>query len=145
VNADAAQAWFIAGTTPLIVFGGLHVVLTLADTVRPRYFAPRERSLQPALEGTRMRFGGSAAPSMWNAWLGFNISHGLGVLTFGLLCLVIATYDFELVERIDAIRPLTIAISASYLALSIRFWFRGPVMITGIATVCFTIAAVLSA
>jgi hypothetical protein len=53
VNGGAAQAWFIAGTVPLILASGLHVLLTLADTVRPRYFAPRERSLKPVLEGTR--------------------------------------------------------------------------------------------
>jgi hypothetical protein len=145
VNAGDAQAWFIAGTIPLILAGGLHVLLTLADTVRPTYFAPRERSVHPALEGTRIRFGGSAAPSMWRAWLGFNISHGLGVFTFGLLCLLIATHDFKLVERIDAIRPLTIAFSAAFLAVSLRFWFYGPVIITGASTACFTVAAVLSA
>ncbi len=145
MNAGAAQAWFVAGTIPFIVAGGLHVLLALADTARPRSFAPRDRSVQPALEGTRIRFGGSAAPSMWRAWLGFNISHGLGVFTFGLLCLLIATYDFELVERIDAIRPLTIAFSAAYVALSLRFWFYGPAILTGTATACFTVATVLSA
>ena len=145
VNQGAAQAWFIAGTIPLIVAGGLHVALTLADTVRPRYFAPKDGSVKPALEGTPIRFGGNAAPSMWRAWLGFNISHGLGVFTFGLLCLLIATQDFKLVERIDAIRPLTIAFSAAYLALSLRFWFYGPVIITGTALACFTVATVLSA
>jgi hypothetical protein len=50
-----------------------------------------------------------------------------------------------LVERIDAIRPLTIAFSAAYLALSLRFWFYVPAIITGTATACFTIATVLSA
>ena len=57
-------------------------------------------------------FGGSGAkPSMWRVWLGIHISHGLGIFTFGLLCLLIATHDFTLVERIDAIRPLAIAFS----------------------------------
>jgi hypothetical protein len=94
----------------------------------------------------RMFPGGSGArPSMWRFWLGFNISHGLGAFTFGLLCLLIATHDFKLVERIDAIRPLTIAFSAAYLALSLRFWFYGPAILTGTATACFTIATVLSA
>jgi hypothetical protein len=144
VSGGAAQAWFIAGTVPLIAAGGLHVLLTLADTLRPRYFTPRDASLNPMLEATPIRFGGTAAPSMWRAWLGFNISHGLGVLTVGLLFLLLATYDFKLVERIDAIRPLAIAFSAVYLVLSLRFWFYGPAIITGVATTCFTVAAVLS-
>ena len=142
---EAAETWFIAGTVPLILAGGLHVAYAVVDTVRPTYFTPRDRSLNPALEHTPMRFGGEAAPSMWNAWLGFNISHGLGVFTFGLLCLLIAVQDFTLVERIHAIRPLTIAFSAIYLGLSLRFWFWKPALITGVAAACFTIAAVLSA
>jgi hypothetical protein len=131
--------------SPLILAGGLHILYTLVDTVRPTYFAPRDRALVPALEGSCMRFGGRAAPSMWRAWLGFNISHGLGVLAFGLLCLLIATYDFSTVERIDAIRPLAIVFSGTYLALSLRFWFYAPAIITGISTTCFVVATVLSA
>jgi hypothetical protein len=141
----SAQAWFIAGTAPMIFAGGLHALLTLVDTVRPTYFAPREPSVQTAMEGTPMRFAGRRAPTMWNAWLGFNISHGLGVFAFGLLCLLIAADDFALVERVWAIRPLTIAFSATYLALSLRFWFSGPAILCGVATTCFTIAAVVSA
>jgi hypothetical protein len=101
--------------------------------------------VRPAMERTRMRFGGRSAPTMWRAWLGFNISHGLGVLTFGLLCLLIALDDFRLVEQIDAIRPLTVAFSAIYLVVALRFWFWQPALLVGISTVCFTIAAVLSA
>jgi hypothetical protein len=150
VNAGAAQAWFIAGTIPPMLAGGLHVLATLLDTVRPTFFAPIEGSVKPVMEGTGIRLrrmfpGSGAIPSMWRFWLGFNISHGLGAFTFGLLCLLIATHDFELVERIDAIRPLTIAFSAAYLAVSLRFWFYVPAIIAGTATACFTIATVLSA
>jgi hypothetical protein len=150
VNADAAQAWFVAGTIPLILAGGLHALGALLDTIRPTFFAPIDGSVKPVVEGTgirlvRMSGGSGATPSMWRVWLGIHISHGLGVFTFGLLCLLIATHDFTLVERIDAIRPLTIAFSAAYLALSLRFWFYGPVIITGTATACFTVATVLSA
>jgi hypothetical protein len=140
-----AQTWFIAGTIPPILAGGLHAALTLVDTVSPRYFTPRDDSLRPALENTPIRFAGRSAPTMWRAWLGFNISHGLGVMVFGLLCLLIASSDFSVIERIDAIRPLTIAVSACYLALAVRFWFWGPVVICGTATACFTVAWVLSA
>jgi hypothetical protein len=144
MNAGDAQAWFIAGTIPLMLAGGLHALLTLTDVIRPRYFAPKDPAVRTAMEDTQMRFGGAAAPSMWRAWLGFNISHGLGVFTVGLLCLLIASQDFSVIERVDAIRPLTIAFSAAYLLLSLRFWFWGPVLVTGTSTACFTIAAVLS-
>jgi len=151
VNADAAQAWFVAGTIPLILAGGLHVLYALVDTVRPRYFAPVERSVKPAMEGTTIRLrraaprGDQAKPSMWTIWLGVHIGFGLGIFAFGLLCLMIAAHDFGLVQSIAAIRPLTIAFCAAYLALSLRFFYYVQAIITGTATACFTIAAVLSA
>jgi hypothetical protein len=149
-HAGAAQAWFIAGTVPLLVGGGAHVLATLVDTVRPTYFAPIDGTVKPEMEGTGIRlvpmFGGSQErPSMWRVWLGIHISHGLGVFAFALLLLLIAAYDFTLVERIDAIRPLAIAFSAAYLVLSFRFWFYGPAILTIVATSCFTVATVLSA
>ncbi|MDX6638499.1 MAG: hypothetical protein QOJ01_2010 [Solirubrobacterales bacterium] len=150
MSGGAAQTWFIAGTVPLMLGGGLHALATLRDTVRPTFFAPIDASVKPALEGTGIRLrrmfpGGSGAhPSMWKVWLGINISHGLGVFTVGLLCLLIATHDFKLVESIGPIRPLAIAFSAAYLALSLRFWFYGPAILCASATTCFTVATVLS-
>jgi hypothetical protein len=151
VNAGAAQGWFIAGTVTLMLAGGVHVLQALLDTVRPTYFAPIDSSVKQEVESTGIRLrrmlpgGSGATPSMWTVWLGIHITHGLGIFTVGLLCLLIATHDFNLVERIDAIRPLTIAFSTALLAVSLRFFFYGPVIITGIATACFTIATVLSA
>jgi hypothetical protein len=81
---------------------------------------------------------------MWRVWLGINIAFGLGLFALGLLCLLIAVHDFNLVEQIDAIRPLAILFSAALFAVSLRFFFYGPVLITGAATACFTVATVLS-
>jgi hypothetical protein len=140
-----AQAWFVAGTIPLILAGALHALYALIDTAHPSYFTPIDGSVRAVADSTGIRLVGKPTPSMWRVWLGIHISHGLGVFTFGLLCLLIATHDFALVTNIGAIRPLTIAFSATYLVLSLRFWFWGPVLITGVATLCFTVAAVLSA
>jgi hypothetical protein len=150
MNSGAAQAWFIAGTIVAMVGAGAHGLSALIDTVRPTFFAPIKSSVKPGMDGTGIRlvrmFGGSGErPSMWRVWLGINIGIGLGVFAFGLLGLLIATNDFKLVERIDAIRPLAIAFSAAYLALSLRFWFYLPALISATATACFTVAMVLSA
>jgi hypothetical protein len=150
MDGGAAQAWFIAGTIPLILAGALHALLALVDTFRPTYFAPNDASVRPAAAGTGIRlrgmFSGSASstPSMWRVWLGIHITHGIGLVGVGSLCLAIAVDDYALVERIDAVRPLTVAISAAYFAVALRYFFYGPVLITGSATACFTIAAVLS-
>ena len=151
MSTTTAQAWFVAGTIVAMVAGALHVFFALVDTVRPTYFAPVDPSVRPAMEGTGIRLrrlapGGSRATlSIWRVWLGVNIGFGLGLFTFGLLCLLIALEDFGLVERIDAIRPLTIAFCATFLAVALRFFFYVPVLIMAGATACFTVATVLSA
>ena len=151
MSAGAAQAWFVAGTIPLIVAGAVHVLYALVDTVAPRYFAPVESSVKPAMEGTTIRLrrgsprGDQTKPSMWAVWLGVNIGFGIGLLGFGLMCLLIAAHDFALVTSIAAIRPLTIAICAAYVVVSMRFFYYLQVIITGTALACFGVAAVLSA
>jgi hypothetical protein len=150
VSAAAAQTWFLVGAIAFMLVGGTHALATLVDTIRPTFFAPIERSALPALQDTGVRFralfpGRSpVTPSMWRAWLGFNISHGLGLFAFGLLCLLICAHDFELVEDAGAIRALTIAVSGAYLVISVRFWFYVPAITIGIGTACFTVASLLS-
>ena len=142
MSGGAAQTWFIAGTIPLIVAGGLHALAALLDTVRPTFFAPIDTAAQPAIERTgirlrRMFSGGNGKRfSLWSVWFGIHISHGLGVFTFGLLCLLIAVHDFGLVGEIDGLRLLTIAFPAAFFALSLRFWFYGPAIVTGSSTIC---------
>jgi hypothetical protein len=150
VNAGAAQAWFIAGTVVAMLGAGAHALLALVDTVRPTFFAPIESSASRGMNRSGMRlvrmFGRSGArPSIWRVWLGINIGVGLGVFGFALLSLLIATYEFELVERIGPIGPLAVAFSAAFLVLSLRFWFYLPALICATATACFTVAMVLSA
>lgn len=148
---DTAQGFFVAGTVAAMFAGGLHAVYALIDTVRPRYFAPVDRSVRAAMESTSIRLirplpWSTAEPSsLWRIWLGINIVFGVAVFAFGLVCLLIASYDFGLVERIDLLRPLTIGFSAAILAVAIRFFFYGPAFISATATACFTVATVLTA
>jgi hypothetical protein len=149
VSSGAAQTWFIAGAVVFMLAGGLHALGALLDTVRPTFFAPIDDSVKAEMEGTGMRFrglfpGAADRQPMWRFWLGFNVSHGLGAFVFGLFSLLIAVHDYKLVDHIDGIRALTIAVPAAYLAIALRYWFYVVVIVTGAATVCFTVAAVLS-
>ena len=144
----AVHHWFIAGSVPFMLAGAIHVAAALRDVVQPTFFAPVQRSVGHAMKGTGVRFrelfpGGSGlSPSIWRAWLGFNLSHGLGTFTFGLLCLIVALHDAELVVRIDALRLLAMLVAAAYVALSLRYWFYAPTIMFGIGAACFAVAEV---
>lgn len=63
------------------------------------------------------------AQTMWRAWLGANLTHGLGLLAFALLLLAVAVHDSALVSDIPGIRPLSITVALTYVLIALRFWF----------------------
>lgn len=146
MDDGASQVIFVAGTIFPIVAGLGHVVLTLVDVWRPTFFRPPESALISSLVEAdlsfRARFPGRRKPrhSMWRAWLGFNLSHGLGVMTFGLVLLVLALDDYDLVRRLDLIQALSIVVPTTYFAVALRFWFWLPALGTGFTAACFAVA-----
>src|SRR2546426_2324741 len=89
---DLARILFALGATPFAAFGLLHALGALADVRHPRWFTPRDDRVRSETAGTAMVF--TNRTDMWRAWLGFNISHGLGVFLFGALCLLLAAGGF---------------------------------------------------
>jgi len=79
----------------------------------------------------------------WHAWLGFNISHGIGVLFFGLVYFSLAIHDFALITDIALLPFLALTVSISYLALSMKYWFHIPTIGCGIGAACFLVSLLL--
>jgi len=74
--------------------------------------------------------------NMWDAWLGFNISHGLGAVFFGVVCIAAGVY----LEALSLPKPVLLIpalVGLMYFALAVRFWFRVPAVGIGAATVFF--------
>lgn len=147
MNAALAEGFFVAGTVPFIVAGSLHALGTVVDIWRPTFFTPADAPVGVQMRGTRLAlrdmFPGRPRRNFWQAWLGFNISHGIGAAVFGILLLAVARHDFTLVTSIGIIRPLSIGISMTYLVLAIRCWFYLPAIAVGFGTACFVLSALL--
>lgn len=111
---------------------------------RPTCFKPADDTLIPALEATGVALMAPApgAQSMWRAWLGANLTHGLGLLVFGLLLLAVAVHDSALVSDIPGIRPLSIIVALAYVLIALRFWFLPAAATAGVGLTCFVIAAI---
>lgn len=139
-----AEGFFIAGTIPFALLGALHLVLTLRDLRRPRYFKPTDDALIPPLQATGVALMAPrpGAQPMWRAWLGANLTHGLGLLIFALLLLAIALHDPALVSDIPGIRVLSIVVALIYTVIALRFWFLPAAATAGAGLICFVIAAI---
>lgn len=81
--------------------------------------------------------------TMWDAWLGFNISHGLGASVFGALAILAAVTQGELLAEPTVMAAMT-GVSVFYLILALRFWFYIPALGIGLATACFAAALTLA-
>jgi hypothetical protein len=127
----------IAGAI-LVVFGVLHAIYTFLDIRRPRRLVPDDSAVSAAMARSQVRLARGRL-TMWRAWVGFNFSHSLGVVLFGVLCLftgaVIATVAVP-----GWILLLLVAIGLIYLAIGVRYWFRTPVAAIAVATTCLLVA-----
>lgn len=127
-----SQYLLIAGGMIFSILGLLHAVFTICDIYRPKYFAPLNPALidQMASTGVRLARGRT---NMWDAWLGFNISHGLGAVIFGLVCVGAGIFARTLaLPRATLLIPVLVGVI--YLLLALRFWFRLPAIGIAIGT-----------
>jgi hypothetical protein len=79
---------------------------------------------------------------MWRSWVGFNFSHGLGLLVYAA-CTIALGLGLDSVRVPRSLLMLPPAIGSAYVLLAVRYWFRIPAAGTALGPLCFTIALAL--
>jgi hypothetical protein len=136
-----AQIFLAISGAIFLALGTSHGVLTLRDVAHPRAFTPADDAVRIAMQGTRLRFNPRA--NFWQAWLGFNLSHSLGAVVVGGGLLALA-YHFPVFAASPLLQGAAVVVVAAYLVLSLRFWFWGPALGSGLSLFCVLAAVVLS-
>lgn len=137
-----AQILLTISSIIFLVLGTLHGVLALRDVSKPRAFTPTDDTVRIAMQGTRLAFNPRA--NLWQAWLGFNLSHSLGVVLFGGGLLLMALFHFPAFAASNLLQGAAMAVAAAYLVISLRFWFWGPALGSGLSLLCILGSVVLS-
>jgi len=122
---------FVIGGAIFVVLGLLHALYTLLDLRRPRRLVPVDAEVMRAMQGTGVRLARACAGSMWQAWVGFNLSHSLGAIVFGAWAASSGSW-------------LAVPAAALYLAIGWRCWFWIPNTGIAMATLCFAAAALFA-
>jgi hypothetical protein len=125
----------IIGGSIFVGMGVVHGLLSVVDVFKPTQFAPVDDSVRLAMASTHVRFLRARA-NMWDAWLGFNISHSLGMFIFGAAAVWLG-FNLGHLEVVRAALALPIVTGVVYSLLSVRFWFYAPAIASAVATVCF--------
>ena len=132
--AGATMAWpsalMAVAAGVILLLGMLHLLYTFAGD----RLHPRDARLQRRMQQVALRL--APETSMWRAWVGFNASHSLGAILFGLVYGYLALLRPQLLFA-DAFLPgLATALLATLLWLAWRYWFRLPFAGIALALAC---------
>lgn len=133
-----AQHLMLIAAGIVLAMGSGHMVLTFFS----RAFFPRDETLKEKMQSTAARF--NTRMQMWNAWIGFNASHSMGPMLFGLIYGYLSLMHPEFLLSSQFLMWLGAAALAFYLFLAMRYWFYLPLI--GITvSLSFYIAGMLTA
>jgi len=130
------------GGSIFLLLGTLHGLLTLKDLFEPKAFTPRDPALREAMQQSSI--GLDRSINLWNAWLGFNFTHSLGLMLFGGAFLYLGLFDPAAFKAHTLLQIIGITVSATYLVLSIKFFFIKPTLGSAIGLGSFIVATILA-
>lgn len=125
-----------------VLLGVLHRWLTWGDTREPRVIVPRDPALVKAMRGMPLRI--DPGTDFWQAWIGFNYSHSLGLALFGAVLLGAALLWPEAFRHGWALRAGCVAVALAYVGLARAYFFAKPLAATTLALGLVVAAALLA-
>lgn len=120
------------------VFGAAHLILTY----RGPKLLPRDRSVKEGMEATSMVI--TSQTSLWRAWIGFNASHSLGLIFFGLVYGYLAITQPALLAETAFLRILGVVVLLSYVVLAKLYWFITPLAGISLSLVLYVVGILLA-
>lgn len=133
-----ATVLMAASAAVLLTLGTLHLVLTF---VGPK-LRPRDPTLQ--IRMSEVSPGITKEATMWDFWVGFNISHSIAAMLFGLI------YGFLAMAHGDLLFSSPYLLAVGFLTLGGLFvagkvyWFRGPLIGISLSLACYVASVVVA-
>ena len=123
----------------VLALGTLHLVLTFhGDKLHPR-----DAALIATMQATSPVL--TRRTTMWKTWIGFNASHSLGAMLFGLVYGYLALRLPGVLFASFFLQLTGLAVLTSYVAIGWRYWFRAPLRGAVAATLLYVAGLALAA
>ena len=128
----------VASAAVLLTLGTLHLVLT--------FVGPKLRPRDPALQArmSEVSPGITKAASMWDFWMGFNISHSIAAMLFGLIYGYLAVAHGGLLFSSPYLLVVGFLTLGGLFVTGKVYWFSGPLIGIGISLTCY-VASIIAA
>jgi len=122
----------------ILFLGSVH----LAYTFFTHKFSPSQGQLETTMKQVAPRISGEM--TMWKAWIGFNVSHSMGLILFGLIFGYLTMCRWEVLLHSYFLAGLGLLVLVVYIVLAHIYWFRAPLMGVSLATL-FYVAGLVGA
>ncbi len=137
-----SQILIVAAASVFLLLGAMHGILTLRDLRDPKVFTPRDPELRKAMQQSSIRLHRTI--NLWDAWMGFNLTHSLGLVLFGAAYVYVGVFEPGAFAKSALLQACAVLVAGIYLILSLKFFFSKPVIGSAIGLGCFAIAAALA-
>lgn len=125
---------YVIGSIIFIILGGIHLTYTFFTNK----FSSRNSNLIAEMKASYPIL--TKHTTMWKAWIGFNASHSIGVLFFGIINLYIAFKYFEVFQSDHFFFLFNIFIASFYVWLGKKYWFNVPFIGALITLTCYLVS-----
>jgi hypothetical protein len=132
------QMTIMAGLAIILLLGVLHLVHTFFTDK----FHPRDAGLLKALQTASPVI--SPETTLWKSIIGFNASHSIGFIMFGLIYGWLTLNHMELLLHSLFLSLLGLCVLLSYMTLAKIFWFNVPFIGITLATLLYVAGMMLS-
>lgn len=129
------------GLLILAVLGALHLKYTFADLKRPRYFVAHDKNVLPLLQNTHVKLvrnPAANANSFWRSYMGFHMSHSVGILIFAAIYMCLSFIAPSILFH-PVLAVILVGTGAAYSVMAHLFWFNIPFWGASLATTLFAI------
>jgi hypothetical protein len=121
-----------------LVFGAMHLLYTFHG---PKLL-PRDPAVRLAMEQTSPVI--TRETTVWQAWLGFNATHSIALILFGLVFGFLGVWESKLLFDSTYLLVVGFAVLAAFLVLSRLYFFSVPLMGVSVALACY-VASIIAA
>jgi hypothetical protein len=130
------QVLIIIGSGIFGILGSIHIFLTL----KTKAFSGFSEEANEAMKTTSLKITPNS--NLWKAWVGVNLSHGLGAVLFAFIYVVISLSDFTFVESNVWFVYVGLFYCLAFTLLSKLYWFKTPFIGSFVSVLCFGVSAI---
>jgi hypothetical protein len=134
----AAKILMVISASIVFMLGVAHLVYT--------FWGPQLTPRDPALQISMSQIAPviTSETTMWRCWVGFNASHSMGLILFGLVFGFLGWAHSQLLFQSPFLLVVGLAMLVGLVLLSKAYFFSAPLTAVSIALACYVASIALS-